>query len=246
MGGFDARRFYGAIQWVPVTKRPYWAVRATSIRFGAADVLPADVAAIAAYADGTDQSIVDSGTSGLVLPKRAFDAAVATLSAAAPDVPRAFWKGEACVDASKLDVSALPELTVSLATDDEDVVLTMPACRYVNRVPKTSYCAAEAPPRKEDAYFFSVGPIEEGRNVILGQSLFESYYVAHDMGASPRVGFAPIRGCDADGCGAPAGARFVLGSRWDVVAALVCLPLGAYIRWRKNRRRDYAAVESSV
>ena len=52
-------------------------------------------------------------------------------------------------------------------------MLTMPACRYVNRVPKTSYCAAEAPPRKEDAYFFSVGPIEEGRNVILGQSLFE-------------------------------------------------------------------------
>ena len=59
----DARRFYGAIQWVPVTKLPYWAVRATSIRFGAADVLPADVAAIDAYADGTDQSIVDSGTS---------------------------------------------------------------------------------------------------------------------------------------------------------------------------------------
>ena len=137
------------------------------------------------------------------------------------------------MDASKLDLSALPELTVSLATEDDDVVLTMPACRYVNRVPKTSYCAAEAPPRKEDAYFFSVGPIEEGRNVILGQSLFESYYVAHDMGASPRVGFAPIRGCDADGCGVPAGARFdVLGSRWAVVAALVCLPLGAYIRWR--------------
>ena len=231
---------------MPVTKLPYWAVRATSIRFGAAEVLPADVAAIDAYADGADQSIVDSGTSGLVLPKRAFDAAVATLSAAAPDVPSAFWKGEACVDASKLDVSALPELTVSLATGDEDVVLTMPACRYVNRVPKTSYCASEAPPRKEDAYFFSVGPIEEGRNVILGQSLFESYYVAHDMGASPRVGFAPIRGCDADGCGVPAGARFeVLGSRWAVVAALVCLPLGAYLRWRHNRRRDYAAVESS-
>ena len=50
-----------------------------------------------------------------------------------------------------------------------------------------------------------------------------------------------------DGCGAPVGARFEsLGSRWDVVAALVCLPLGAYIRWRNNRRRDYAAVESSV
>ena len=229
-----------------MTKLPYWAVRATSIKFGDAEVLPADVAAIDAYADGSDQSIVDSGTSGLVLPQRAFDAAVATLSAAAPDVPRAFWKGEACVDASKLDLSALPELTVSLATDDEDVVLTMPACRYVNRVPKTSYCAAEAPPRKEDAYFFSVGPIEEGRNVILGQSLFESYYVAHDMGASPRVGFAPIRGCDADGCGVPAGARFeVHGSRWAVVAALVCLPLGAYLRWR-SRRRDYAAVESSV
>ena len=104
-----------------------------------------------------------------------------------------------------------------------------------------------APPRKEDAYFFSVGEIQEGRNVILGQSLFESYYVAHDMGASPRVGFAPIRGCDADGCGVPAGARFAsLGSRWDVVAALVCLPLGAYIRWRNRRRREYAAVESSV
>ena len=247
VGGFDARRFYGAIQWVPVTKPPYWAVRATSIKFGVVEVLPADVAAIDAYADGSDQSIVDSGTSGLVLPKRAFDAAVATLSAAAPDVPRAFWKGEACVAASKLDLSALPELTVSLATDDEDVFLTMPACRYVNHVPKTSYCAAEAPPRKEDAYFFSVGPIEEGRNVILGQSLFESYYVAHDMGATPRVGFAPIRGCDADGCGVPAGARFEsLGSRWDVVAALVCLPLGAYIRWRNRRRRDYAAVESSV
>ena len=72
------RDAYGAIQWVPVTKLPYWAVRATSIRFGAAEVLPADVAAIDAYADGTDQSIVDSGTSGLVLPKRAFDAAVAT------------------------------------------------------------------------------------------------------------------------------------------------------------------------
>ena len=45
VGGFDSRRFYGAIQRVPITKRPYWAVRATSIRFGAIDVLPADVAA---------------------------------------------------------------------------------------------------------------------------------------------------------------------------------------------------------
>ena len=135
-----------------MTKLPYWAVRATSIRFGAAEVLPADVAAIDAYADGTDQSIVDSGTSGLVLPKRAFDAAVATLSAAAPDVPSAFWKGEARVDASKLDLSALPELTVSLATDDEDVVLTMPACRYVEITASRRILRAIcAPPRRRRA-----------------------------------------------------------------------------------------------
>jgi hypothetical protein len=95
-------------------------------------------------------------------------------------------------------------------------------------------------------YFFSVGPMPEGRNIILGQTLFESYYVAHDMGSSPRVGFAPIRGCDADGCGvAPAGSR--LGSRWGIVADLVLLPLAVYMIWRRrNRRREYAAVESSV
>ena len=92
-------RFYGAIQWVPVTKPPYCARDVHPVR--RRRVLPADVAAIDAYADGTDQSIVDSRRGGLVLPKRAFDAAVATLSAAAPGVPSVFWKGEACVDASK-------------------------------------------------------------------------------------------------------------------------------------------------
>jgi len=245
VGGFDARRFYGPIQWVPVTKKPYWAVRTTSVKFGDVEVLPADIATIDAYPDGADQAIVDSGTSGLTLPARAFDAAVEALSAAAPDVPSAFWRGEACVGILSRDVSALPPLTVTLAAD-EDVVLTMPACRYVNRVPKTIYCAAAPPPHKEDMYFFSVGPMPEGRNIILGQTLFESYYVAHDMGSSPRVGFAPIRGCDADGCGvAPAGSR--LGSRWGIVADLVLLPLAVYMIWRRrNRRREYAAVESSV
>ena len=213
--------------------------------FGAADVLPADVAAIDAYADGSDQSIVDSGTSGLVLPKRAFEAAVATLSAAAPDVPRALWRGEACVDASKLDLSSLPELTVSLATDGEDVVLTMPACRYVNRVPKTSYCAAEAPPRKEDAYFFSVGPIEEGRNVILGQSLLCCSHVAHDMGA--RRGWALRR--------SGAATRTVAGAPARASSSLVrggpSSPLSCVCRWARtsggaNRRRRATTRRSGL
>ena len=83
--------------------------------------------------------------------------------------------------------------------------------------------------------------------MILGQSLFESYYVAHDMGASPRVGFAPIRGCDADGCGgarrrALRGPWFAVGRRRRSRVP----PLGAYLRWRNRSRRDYAAVESSV
>ena len=58
-------------------------------------------------------------------------------------------------------------------------------------------------------------------------------------GASPRVGFAPIRGATRC-CGRPP-ARSVPGSRWAVVAALGVLRW-ALTRWRHNRRRDYAAV----
>ena len=176
-------------------------------------MLPADVAAIDAYADGTDQSIVDSGTSGLVLPKRAFEAAVATLSAAAPDVPRAFWKGEACVDASKLDLSSLPELTVSLATEGDDVVLTMPACRYVNRVPKTSYCAAEAPPRQR----------LDGRHAVLGRFQGGELALAAILGGRLHAAGHGARCCSF------AGTVFWAGGQ----------PCGAALRARPktNRRR---------
>ena len=58
-------------------------------------------------------------------------------------------------------------------------MLTMTACRYVNRVPKTSYCAAEAPPRKESRTMASV-PSRRAATSSLGVALRDC--VAHDIG----------------------------------------------------------------
>ena len=77
------------------------------------------------------------------------------------------------MDASKLDLSALPELTVSLATDGRGCCLDDAACRYVAPRPER----AIAPPRRRRAPADASSPSvpSRHRNVILGQSLFESF-----------------------------------------------------------------------
>ena len=196
VGVLDESKHYGELRWVPVTPSAYWSVWMTSARVGGSEALPPDVAAVDAYGDGTPQTIVDSGTSGVLLPARAFDAATASLAAAAPALPAAFWAGAACVPESAFDPSALPPLTLTLAGagPGDALDLVVPWRRLVVLVPASQYCL-ESPPRGgEDRWAYALGAVDEGRNAILGQALFEEYYVAHAYDG-PWIGFAPIRGC---------------------------------------------------
>ena len=132
----------------------------------------------------------------MLLPARAFDAATASLAAAAPALPAAFWAGAACVPESAFDPSALPPLTLTLAGagPGDALDLVVPWRRLVVLVPASQYCL-ESPPRGgEDRWAYALGAVDEGRNAILGQALFEEYYVAHAYDG-PWIGFAPIRGC---------------------------------------------------
>lgn len=256
VGGFDESRFSGDLAWVPVVQAKWWAVRMTSFRVGGKEALPEDVAAVDVYDDGIPQTIVDSGTSGILVEPRAFKTATDAVRRAtreAEALPDAFWAGTYCAPVSALKrVDLLPTLTIGLAAGagdkDGDVLhLKIPPCRYVVRVP-AGYCMLQEPRGDgEDSYAYVLGAMPAGANAILGQSLFEEYYVAHDMGDEPAVGFAKI-----EGCGASCAAEVMPGDpAWAFAASAICVAavLGAGLgavglrsRRRRSRRAGYDAV----
>ena len=141
------------------------------------------------------QSIVDSGTSNLVFTPDIFNLTVAQLQRLVPAQPDAVWDGEECIHHSPdgSDVTATwPILTLVLGGEGSEppFALDIPPCRYLAKAP-----AKEC----KDGVAGHAFAIESNDNegVILGQVVYESFYVVHDNERN-RVGFGKLGGCQSD------------------------------------------------
>ena len=140
------------------------------------------------------QSIVDSGTSNLIFTPDIFNLTVAELHRHQPQ-PDAVWQGEECIHHSEdgTDITdAWPTLTLVLAgeANGPPFALHIPPCRYLAKAPAKECKDGVA------GHAFAI-EWEQDEGVILGQVVYESFYVVHDNERN-RVGFGKLEGCDSD------------------------------------------------
>jgi len=126
-------------------------------------------------------TIVDSGTSELVLAKPLFEKVMKGLQSVADAVP----SSSNCVTEDLLGY--FPDILILLAGGIE------------LKVPPTTYFQPQADSACYDPFIGSLGSLSAGLDGghtpnILGQVLMEAYYTVFDKGGR-RVGFAPIAGC---------------------------------------------------
>lgn len=123
-------------------------------------------------------SIIDSGTSALVLHHSHYEAVLGPLQEAAKSLP-AYVR---CINMEHL--SGFPDITIQL---QGDVVLRVPPTTYFQPNGGADGCM--------QLYLSSAGKeIHFATPNVLGQPLMEAYYTVFDR-ANQRVGFAPIAGC---------------------------------------------------
>ena len=167
---------------------------------------------------GAPRSIIDSGTSMLDLRAPIHEAVVAraaaTLAADGVALPVHWFGGSESGDGNPCAgtsltaaaIAKLPSLTLVLAgaNGGDDVELEIPPCRFVTWSPAWACPAGTG--GAEGGFIWQLEAADEGGDTIIGQVLHEQYYVAHDIGVHPSVGFAPIAGCGAiSPCGGAAG-----------------------------------------
>ena len=124
-----------------------------------------------------------------------FNRTIAEIQRHVVDQPDSVWEGEECIHHSSdgSDVtSSWPILTLVLAGegDDPPFALDIPPCRYLAKAP-----AKECKDHIAGHAFAIEREEEEG--VILGQVIYESFYVVHDNERN-RVGFGKLEGCESD------------------------------------------------
>ena len=227
LGGINRAHVSGEIFYTPITERLFYAVDLVDIRVdGVSTMPPYRRAAEAQYrrrhvkgehatkhverseegqAEGAQlhwaelpfppQTIVDSGTSNIILTPDTFNRTVAQLKRLVPRQAEGVWSGEQCIRhaSDRSDVTtSWPTLTLVLAgeADEQPFALHIPPCRYLAKAP-----AKECKDGKPGHLFAIEG--EESEGVILGQVVYESFYVVHDNERN-RVGFGRLEGCDND------------------------------------------------
>ena len=142
------------------------------------------------------QTIVDSGTSNIILTPDIWNRTVAAMKQLVPSQPEAVWRGEQCIQHSSQehkDVTASwPTLTLVLAGEEgeQPFALHIPPCRYLAKAPAKECKDGRA------GHAFAI-EMDEDEGIILGQVVYESFYVVHDNERN-RVGFGKLQGCDSD------------------------------------------------
>jgi hypothetical protein len=201
LGGVDTSAYTGSFSYTPITKEEYYCVSVVSVTtnppIAAADALSAspspdpspDDEAYSYAADGdtlvdgrrllefdaaggTCGSIIDSGTSELVLTREHADL-----------VSYLKGLGKPCSASAR---AARPKIVLTMGgmPGQPDFTLTIPPERYYQPDPNGGECYE---------LFVSAGGAQ-GQNIV-GQVMMEEYYTVFDK-ANKRVGFAPIAGCD--------------------------------------------------
>mmetsp|Transcript_69963 Transcript_69963/g.192032 ORF Transcript_69963/g.192032 Transcript_69963/m.192032 type:complete len:429 (+) Transcript_69963:238-1524(+) len=207
IGGAEPSHFHGALKFAQVIGNKWWGGDLIGVRVGASGpLLRNDNGPSTAYSGSTrnPKHIVDSGTSNLVIRRRTYEAIIGALADSlgdsAPPVTHGFWNGSDC---AAVDLDRLPPLELTLrgevGGDDAPVLLTLPSSRYARRQ-RAADCRREYGFSGPDGVYtkLEMEPGDGAANGILGQPVFEEYYVLHETPAHPsppRMGFAPIAGC---------------------------------------------------
>lgn len=211
IGGIKQSHFTGEIVYTPITHKLYYGIDLIDIRVGNVSVMPSyqmidndDVLhqqnAINNKPDPSlnkqPETIIDSGTSNISLTPDLYELLLAELKKYAPSgLSDKFWSGDDCIphDTGYNILQQFPDIYLTFAGqhDQYDFTLLLSPCRYLARAP-ASECD-----NKITGHALSIDKtdtFEEGN--ILGQTLFESYYIVHDLHRS-LIGFAVIDGCNS-------------------------------------------------
>lgn len=222
IGGASSSHHHGEIRYAAVTEGRFFGVEVLDLRTVPTEAAPTSVSLLRAepgddassplYSDAIGRTfskhIVDSGTSLILLRKATAIAVREALHAAAgdsaPPLSHGFWNASAC---AAIDTSRLPPLDFLLRAEADGqppLTLRIPPSRYIRRATlqpakDDSYCAlATSGDGKTYSWLDISGGSASGAG-ILGQVLFEQYYVTHEIPnapGKPRIGFAPLAGCD--------------------------------------------------
>lgn len=195
LGGIDESFYTGAMSWMPIISETYYCVGlicastpggscsrtappSYTYEYAGGDPgfgpgIDVDVAAVG----GDDcHTVIDSGTSGLILHQGYKEA-----------VERAQGDGHISSEAER---DALPNITLKFeGFGGKDVILTIPPSRYYQ------------PPQQPGGdyeFLVSIG----GRKNIIGQVVMEQYYTVFNR-ASKAIGFAEISGCGSQRSASP-------------------------------------------
>jgi len=162
LGGIDSSQYSGSIQYTPITKREWYCVHLTA---------PVDDG----LAHDNCGTIVDSGTSALVLTAATYTAVMAPINAAVAALP------SQCVLST--NSATLPCIELVL---EGGVILSIPPSIYYQPVGDAATNCHELVIQQSTSGL--------GDKNILGQVVMEAYYTIFDR-ASNRIGFATIAGC---------------------------------------------------
>jgi len=163
LGGHDSTLFVGKPQYTKVTDESYYCVKGVGQLVGI----------------GNCSTIIDSGTSMLVVNDAAYTHYSSAISAA---VTAGNLSTKCGSGISSMDVANLPYLPCLKLEFDGGVTLSIPPSKYYQPQPDAGDC-----------HGLFIGNGGSGAQNIVGQVMMEAYYTIFDREASPnQVGFAPL------------------------------------------------------
>jgi len=182
IGGVDPRAFTGNMYYTPIEREMYYEVVVADMDVGGKPLgVPCGVF-------NSRRTIVDSGTTNVLLPASAFNALVfalkkATTSAFHLPIPSGFWNRRQliCVADGAIDFAAFPVVGISLfANENHAFRLQLRPEQYLRVVGEYGFGG--------NCYKLSIGPSGDA-GTVLGAVLMEGFYVVFDK-AGKRIGWA--------------------------------------------------------
>lgn len=207
LGGYDTNYMTGSLQWITVTQQLWWVVNLQSIAVSGTT---------AATLGSAYTTIVDSGSTNMVLPVSVFNAVTSYITSNANFLKyfsASFFTSGSYVTLSTSVVSTLnsllPSLTFSFTSDTGGTTtLTL--------APINSYLRTDISGTTLIVYS-GLQSVGSGSQIILGWAFMNQFLVVHDLTTSPpRIGFAT-----SANCGSVAGSSSV-SYAWDVSDWSIC------------------------
>jgi len=182
IGGVDPRAFTGNMYYTPIQREMYYEVVVADMDVDGKPLgVPCGVF-------NSQRTIVDSGTTNVLLPAAAFNALVSALKKATSSafylpIPSGFWQRRQliCVADGTIDFAGFPVVGISLfANENHAFRLQLRPEQYLRVVGEYGL--------RGNCYKLSIGPSGD-TGTVLGAVLMEGFYVVFDK-AGKRIGWA--------------------------------------------------------